>query len=142
MIGQTASAGFQIGVRRTFPVSQEQAWAFLTSPEGLKIWLGELSSLELRVGHRFTTQEGTEGELRVVKPPAQLRMTWQPKGWTKPSTLQVRVIPHEKDPNRATISFHQEKLDDADARERMKKRWEDVSAAIMDRVETTNADRT
>ncbi|WP_372813959.1 hypothetical protein [Paenibacillus sp.] len=39
-VGQTSSVGFQVGVRRTLPLSQEQAWRLLTSPEGLSWWLG------------------------------------------------------------------------------------------------------
>ncbi|MBB6672181.1 SRPBCC family protein [Cohnella nanjingensis] len=134
MRGQTASAGFQIGVRRTYPISPERAWAFLLSPEGLKLWLGELSQLELQAGHRYTTEEGTTGELRVVNPVRQLRMTWQPKGWEQHSTLQIRLIPSSSDPEKTTISFHQEKLRDAHAREAMKRRWEEVAAGIMEKV--------
>lgn len=32
--GLTASVGFQIGVRRTLPVSPERAWELLTAPKG------------------------------------------------------------------------------------------------------------
>lgn len=35
LVGQTVSTGFQVGVRRTFPISPEQAWTFLISPEGM-----------------------------------------------------------------------------------------------------------
>ncbi|GHO46165.1 hypothetical protein [Ktedonospora formicarum] len=45
VIGQTKSVGFQIGVRRTFAISVEQAWNFLISEEGQRIWLGEVFSL-------------------------------------------------------------------------------------------------
>lgn len=134
MIGQTKAAGFQIGVRRTFSVSREAAWAFLLSAEGLKLWLGELSSLELEPGHRYTTGEGNFGELRVVKPLEQLRLTWQRQGWSQPSTLQIRLIPNPSQAGKTTISFHQEKLADAWAREEMKQHWEAVTAAIMEQV--------
>ncbi|MBQ4899763.1 SRPBCC domain-containing protein [Paenibacillus sp. Marseille-P2973] len=136
MIGQTKAAGFQIGVRRTFPVSREAAWAFLLSTEGLKLWLGDLSSLELEPGHQYTTEEGNFGELRVVKPLEQLRLTWQRKGWSQPSTLQIRLIPNPSHADKTTISFHQEKLTDAWAREEMKQHWEAVTAAIMEQVGT------
>ncbi|RCX13305.1 activator of Hsp90 ATPase-like protein [Fontibacillus phaseoli] len=134
MIGQTKSVGFQIGVRRTFPVSREAAWTFLLSPEGLKLWLGDLPSLELEPGHQYITGEGNFGEMRVIKPLEQLRMTWQRKGWAQTSTLQIRLIPNPSHEGKTTISFHQEKLADALAREEMKRHWEAVTAEIMDRL--------
>ncbi|WP_315969970.1 hypothetical protein [Brevibacillus massiliensis] len=36
VVGQTKSAGFQVGVRRTLPVSQERAWELVASVEGLQ----------------------------------------------------------------------------------------------------------
>jgi len=47
-------------------------------------------------------------------------MNWKKKDWENTSTVQVRVIGnHEK----ATISFHQEKLLDNNQREKMKLYW-------------------
>ncbi|MFK7693000.1 SRPBCC domain-containing protein [Paenibacillus sp. HJGM_3] len=141
MIGQTASAGFQIGVRRTFPLTQQEAWDLLLTPEGLALWLGELRSLELEKGHKYCTSEGTCGELRVVKPLHQLRLTWQPENWSSPSTLQIRVIPNPKRADATTISFHQEKLENSVMRERMKERWEDVSAQLLEVAQSIQAKR-
>jgi uncharacterized protein YndB with AHSA1/START domain len=128
--------GFQIGVRRTLPLSKEQAWAFLTSSTGLHSWLGELASLPMEPGHRYLTQDGTSGEVRVVKPLEQLRLTWQRQDWPTPSTLQIRLLP--AGPDKTTISFHQEKLEDMHVREEMKLRWEEVLSymkAMAEKIE-------
>src|ERR1700738_10164 len=61
MIGQTKTVGFQIGVRRTFSISVEQAWDFLTSEEGQRIWLGEACSFPLTEGATYTTPNGAKG---------------------------------------------------------------------------------
>ncbi|MCU6791997.1 SRPBCC domain-containing protein [Paenibacillus sp. WQ 127069] len=132
VIGQTASVGFQVGVRRTLPISQEQAWVFLISSEGLKLWLGDLPSLNLNVGESFRSKEGITGQLRVVKPFQQLRMTWGTKDWEQPSTLQIRLLSDK--PDKTTISFHQEKLDSSNTREQMKLHWEQVLAAITNQI--------
>lgn len=132
-VGQTASVGFQIGVRRTLNLTQEQAWEYLISPSGLKLWLGDLETLNLEVGQAYTANDGTSGELRVIKTYEQLRMTWQRKNWPKPSTLQIRLILGSG--NRTTISFHQEKLTDLNAREEMKLRWENVLSHLADYAE-------
>ncbi|MFD0677988.1 MULTISPECIES: SRPBCC domain-containing protein [unclassified Paenibacillus] len=131
IVGQTASAGFQIGVRRTLPISVEQAWAFLTSAEGVKLWIGDVPSLKFSVGESFTSQEGISGQFRIVKPNQQLRLRWKKVEWPQPSTLQIRLLSTK--PDRTTISFHQEKLDHANTREQMKLYWEDVLDTITEK---------
>lgn len=132
-IGKTAAAGFQIGVRRTFPLSPQEAWDLLASSEGMKYWIGVVDGLELLPGQTFASREGTTGELRVVKPPEQLRMRWQLAGWEHPSTLQIRILPAS--PGKTTISFHQEKLEDMHARETMKKYWDAALDGIRELAE-------
>jgi uncharacterized protein YndB with AHSA1/START domain len=127
IVGKTKSVGFQIGVRRTLPVSQEKAWELLTSAEGLESWLGAGISVMLQPGQKYYSDEGT-GEFRIVKPLQQLRLTWQKEGWQRPSTVQVRLI--AKEANKTTISFHQEHLADEKVREAMKEHWE----AVLDRI--------
>lgn len=131
IVGQTKTVGFQVGVRRTFPISQEKAWELVTSDEGLNLWLGEGTRIILQPGHKYTTKTGG-GEIRVVKPLQQLRLTWQKEGWQKSSTVQVRIISIES--NKATISFHQENLSDQNTREEMKKHWENVLEVIKERL--------
>lgn len=75
-IGQTKAVGFQVGVRRTFPISQEKAWELVTSAEGFELWLGLNTSLILKPGQAYIAKTGA-GELRVVKPLEQLRLTWK-----------------------------------------------------------------
>ncbi|TXK75940.1 SRPBCC domain-containing protein [Paenibacillus sp. N3.4] len=129
-IGQTASVGFQIGVRRTIPLHREEIWELLISPEGRKLWLGEIAEVAFEKGHKFETQEETTGGFRVVKPPEQIRLTWQPAAWPEASTLQIRLLPASQ-PFRTTISFHQEKLVNVQQREEMKKYWEEVINSIQ-----------
>lgn len=135
VIGQTASAGFQVGVRRTLLISPEQAWAYLTSAEGLKLWIGTVSPLSFSEGETFHSAEGISGQFRVVKPYRQLRLRWKKREWAEPSTLQIRLLSNQAD--KTTISFHQENLDHPTMREQMKLHWEDVLAAI--REQTTHS---
>ncbi|MFD0586494.1 SRPBCC domain-containing protein [Paenibacillus sp. GCM10027627] len=123
-VGQTADAGFQVGVRRTLPLSQEQAWQLLTSAEGLKWWIGTAPNLEIREGETFTSAEGVSGQFRVVKPQLQLRLKWERSDWIKASTLQIRLISAVR--GRTTISFHQDRLENPGTREQMKLYWEHV----------------
>lgn len=133
IIGQTKSVGFQVGVRRTFPISQEQAWALITTAEGVHSWLGEGTTIILEAGHKYHSRTGT-GEIRIVKPLEQLRLTWQKEAWSRPSTVQIRILPKER--NKTTISFHQEHLSDQTVREEMKRHWESVLDSIKERAQT------
>jgi uncharacterized protein YndB with AHSA1/START domain len=116
--GQTKDTGWQIGVRRTLPIRHEKAWALITSPEGLKIWLGAGSDVSLSEGGTYQLPDGAQGEVRVWKKNSHLRITWQPKGWPRSSTIQVRTIPKEE---RTTIAFHQEHLPGPDERQARRK---------------------
>ncbi|WP_336774174.1 SRPBCC domain-containing protein [Paenibacillus sp. MMO-58] len=132
IVGKTASAGFQIGVRRTLPISPEKAWTFLTSAEGLRLWIGNVKNLAIEVGETFHSAEGIAGEWRIVKPLQQLRLKWTKPGWEKPSTLQIRLISGH--PEKTTVSFHQENLDHAATREQMKLYWEDVLNEMLQKT--------
>ena len=124
VVGKTKDAGFQVGVRRTFPISLEQAWKYLTSREGIAIWLDAADNFHLIKGATYQAQGGVSGEVRVVNRHENIRVTWQPKQWSQPSTIQVRVIPSGRD--KTVVSFHQEKLPDAAAREQMQLHWTSV----------------
>ena len=121
ILGQTGSAGYEIGVRRTFSISTQRAWELITSSAGLRLWLGDVAELRLEEGLPYETREGASGTIRVVQPGGHLRLTWQPPDWKDPSTIQVRVIPKGED---TTISFHQERLAGGREREEMYHRWQ------------------
>lgn len=106
-IGLTKEAGWQIGVRRTLSVPCPEVWHLLTSARGLRIWLGPVPCLDEARGAMYELDDGTSGEIRVYAPHSHLRLTWQPHGWSRPSTIQVRVIPKG---DRCILAFHQEHL--------------------------------
>jgi uncharacterized protein YndB with AHSA1/START domain len=121
IVGRTKDVGFQIGVRRTFPLTLEQAWKFVTSPDAIKLWLGDLKDFHLIKGHTYQTEDGARGEVRVVNLRENIRLSWQPPEWSQPSTIQVRVISTGRE--KTVISFHQEKLLGPVEREQMRQRW-------------------
>ncbi|WP_195575084.1 SRPBCC domain-containing protein [Paenibacillus sp. 1001270B_150601_E10] len=134
-VGLTASTGYQVGVRRTLLISTEEAWSYLTSADGRKLWIGNVSQPSFTEGETFCSEEGISGQFRVIKPYRQLRLRWEKSEWGEPSTLQIRLLSKQSD--KTTISFHQEHLDHPDTREQMKLHWENVLAAI--REQTTHS---
>jgi len=131
-IGQTKTVGYQVGVRRTYAISQQQAWSLITAEEGMNVWLGGGANIILEPGHQYHTMTGT-GEIRIVKPLHQLRLTWQKEEWQRPSTVQIRIL--FKENNKTTISFHQEHLSNQQAREEMKRYWENILETIKDSIQ-------
>lgn len=125
-VGKTADVGYQIGVSRTLPFSEEAIWGLLLSPEGLATWLG--GPIEVEEGARYTLADGASGEVRIYKPWSHIRLTWQPSGWARPSLIQIRVIPAKTG---TRLSFHQEHLRDGAARTEMKGRWERVIEELL-----------
>lgn len=131
-VGLTKDVGWQFGLRKTFPYSQEYLWDFMFSNKGLKIWIGELKK-GLETKKTYSTREGIEGLVNVFKPYSHIRMDWKKKNWENMSTVQVRIIgSHEK----STISFHQEKLLDNDQREEMKAYWNKKMTEIAKVIKT------
>jgi len=120
-VGQTAHSGYEIGVRRVLPRAAEAVWEVLLSPAGLTTWLG--GPVELREGAAYRLANGTCGAIKVWKPGSHIRLTWQPRDWVQPSTLQLRVLPAK---HGTTVSFHQEQLSGAAARTLMQAHWEQV----------------
>ncbi|XEC93717.1 SRPBCC domain-containing protein [Paenibacillus tarimensis] len=131
-VGVTASAGVQIGVRKTIPVSKEQAWTFLLSPEGLRLWVGDLQSLPLQPKQTYTSKDGVYGRIISVVPYRKIRLSWQRPEWDNPSTLQIYTLTSSS--GKTTVSIHQEKLDDLYIREMMKIHWEDVLNTISEKM--------
>jgi uncharacterized protein YndB with AHSA1/START domain len=124
VLGETADAGFQVGVRRTVPLGAKDAWRLVTSRA--ELWLGDGARLRLEKGARYEAAGGNglpavTGEVRVVKPGDRLRMTWQPAGWKAPATLQVTLEGARE--GKTGLTVHLERLPDARAREAMRARF-------------------
>jgi uncharacterized protein YndB with AHSA1/START domain len=122
--GETADAGFQLGVQRSVGSPAARVWKLIVDEP--QLWLGEGAAIEFRVGERYRVPAGkgslaASGEIRVAKPGARLRMTWQPRGWPAPATLQLALT--ETGTGKTAIRLHMEKLPDAEAREAMRVHW-------------------
>lgn len=126
-VGKTKNTLFEFGLRKTFPLPLPAVWQYLMSPGGIRIWLGESPDFSLVKGATYHTVDGAMGKVTTITPDVNIRVTWQPVGWSKPSTIQVRVIPAG---DKTTVSFHQENLPDAQTRESMLERWKRVTADL------------
>ena len=127
VLGETADAGFQVGVRRTVGLPPAEAWELVVGRPDL--WLGEGAPVSFSPGLRYAVAPGTgilgaRGEIRTVRPGERMRMTWHPDGWPAPANLQITITPATA--GRATIGVHLDRLADAEAREAMREHWREA----------------
>lgn len=133
-MGKTAGAGWQIGVAKSLPYPVTDVWAFLSSKEGVEIWLGPGAVLPRARGATYETSSGTMGELRSFHDLDRIRLTWRPREGDHDSTVQVTVRPSGA---KTTVRFHQEWLSGAEERAEQREYWQDV----IERVDRALAER-
>ncbi|CAN5416586.1 SRPBCC domain-containing protein [soil metagenome] len=100
-VGKTKDAGWQIGVSRTVALSAEECWRVIEDPAA---WLG-----------------GPADDVRSFRPLDRVRVGWNG------TIVQVAITPAKTG---TTVRFHQERLADADERERQRAHWK----AVLDRL--------
>jgi uncharacterized protein YndB with AHSA1/START domain len=128
-VGRTRDAGWQIGVSKTVDRPVEEVWDFITSPEGMAIWLGEGVTVRPERGAGYETAAGIQGETRGFHERDRVRLTWRPADWSHDTTLQLAV--RSAGEGRAMLRIHQERLADADERERQRHHWQGVLTALV-----------
>jgi hypothetical protein len=130
-VGLTKDTGWQVGLRRTFPVPVEEMWDLLISPQGMQIWLGCGEPFELNKGATYQLNDGTTGEVRVVKTLSHFRITRHPPDpdYLRASTIQIRVL---KNKEKTTLVFHEEHLPNQNARSSRKVYYLGVVEKIRD----------
>ncbi|WP_336319496.1 SRPBCC domain-containing protein [Streptomyces lavendofoliae] len=125
--GLTRDAGWEIGVSKTLPLPARAVWEFITGPEGLVLWLGDVrGGLPTERGAAYATADGVTGEVRGYRPGDRVRLTY---GGT---TLQVAVS--EAGPRKSVLRFHQERLAGADERERRRAHWQGVMRRVVEEL--------
>lgn len=129
-VGHTRDAGWQIGVSKTVDHPVDAVWTFITSPEGVAIWLGDGVTVLSEPGVGYETAAGVRGEVRSFRELDRLRLTWQPRDWTHDTTLQLTVS--SAGDGRARLGVHQERLADAAEREQQRRHWQGVVTALVE----------
>ena len=125
-VGKTRNAGYQFGIRRTFPVTVEEAWNLLFSKKELHKWLGEING-ELRQKETYYTRNGQLGLVRVLKPQSHIRLDWKLPHWQNHAILQIRTITTDAG---ATMAVHVERMVNAEQRIEVQQFWQNILSGI------------
>ena len=118
-IGLTRDSEWQIGVRRTIPVSVEKLWEMIISKKGIAIWLGAGPEFKFQVGEEYILTDGTEGRIRVYHPYSHLRISRQPvdPSYDHPALIQIRILASGV---KSVLAFHEEHLPSESERQKRK----------------------
>lgn len=127
VLGQTADAGYQIGVQKTINLPADILWKEMLLGSLLPIWLNDSSNFKPEVGYKFIAGS-ISGEVRTLDERKKIRMRYQDAKNQKPTTLQLYFMPSGQD--KTSLRFHQEKLASQKERQRMKEYWQEVCAKI------------
>jgi uncharacterized protein YndB with AHSA1/START domain len=122
VLGETADAGFQVGIRRTYPMAREELWRRLMEPAAVAIWLG-VEKADIIPGAQYDGG-GVSGEFRTVKPGDRIRFTRVLAGG-RPTTVQLGLSAPVGE--KTAVTFHHEKLADTAEREAMRAHWKGVA---------------
>ncbi len=126
MTGSSRSSGargFNAGAEKAFALSGQQAWKLVTSPEGLRIWLGAVPRTDLKKGPGYHTKDGTVGRFLDVKEGTNICLSWHPRGWESSTTLFISLVSAE---DTTIIRVRHEGLAGKREAERMRSHWEHV----------------
>ncbi|MDJ0763990.1 MAG: hypothetical protein QNJ97_13495 [Myxococcota bacterium] len=128
--GQTADAGFQLGVQRVVPIAQDKLWDLLFSEAGVKTWLGNTGPFTPEPDFALEDDGQTVGEIRTVKSRERVRMVLHPSHLDHPIVVQLTLSCPRNAENKTTLRFHIEKLFNEQEREQMRDHWRSVLDAI------------
>lgn len=123
MIGKTKNAGWQVGIRKTIPLTSDQLWNFITGNQGMQIIIGDTISATNSYNQDRISEKEIQYKITTIVQNSHLRMQWRLPDWKEYSILQIRV--YSTGQNKAVLAIHQEKLVNGNTRAVMKKYWQE-----------------
>jgi uncharacterized protein YndB with AHSA1/START domain len=129
--GQTLKGDYSVTITKAFPLDVKALWNLVTSKKGVTNWLDPMSEFVFRAKSQYEIAGGIFGELRTMKAPQRLRLTWQDMEWEKPTTLQINVIPIRGKKGKSMLVIQHEKLKTAQLKEEMRKRWRKAAERLL-----------
>lgn len=115
-------------VTKTIPISAVKLWKWLISDEGMAFWLKPLSQLSMKPKATYEIAGGIFGEIRTLKAPERIRMTWQDTDWEKATTLQVFIVPRSK--NECLLVFNHDDIPNPKLKEGLRAYWRSIIDGI------------
>jgi activator of HSP90 ATPase len=115
--------GYQVSASKTFAVDTQTMWEYVLSEKGIHTWLGTIDLNNFELQHQLVTLEGIQVKLTVFKMDCHLRFRWQPKHFTRTSTVELRVTNSN---GRAKVIFHHTCFYKIEQVEELRAYWKNV----------------
>lgn len=122
--GQNLKGQWSSTTTKMMPLDQKTLWSWMQSPEALAVWLKPLSEFRFQAKLEFEGEGGIFGEIRTLKAPERVRMTWNDTDWVHSTILQIWMI--RRPLGRSLVVLTHEKLANSRERAQVKARWEQV----------------
>ncbi len=126
--GRNAKGELSVTATKSFSIDSKKMWALLCSKQGQEIWLQPLSPMQIKVGAFFETKDGFFGEIRTMKKGLRLRLSWKDPEWSKPTYLQVFVVPRPD--NKCLVAFTHEKIKEPKVEALLRRRWKQATSSL------------
>jgi hypothetical protein len=126
--GRDLKGNYSTASSRTLKMDQKALWKFVTSKPGAALWLKPLSPVTFVGGATFETEDGFFGEIRTLKSPGRLRLSWHRDAEEKPTILQVNTV--ERPNKKSILVIQHTDIKDRRFRDEMCERWKQVMAGI------------
>jgi uncharacterized protein YndB with AHSA1/START domain len=127
--GQNLKGESSLVASRTFAMAPLAVWKMLESKDGQAIWLKPLSDFEFKAGRVYESEGGVYGEIKTLKKPNRVRMSWQEDGWAKASTLQIALVARPK--GKSILVFQQDGLLSPRLRDDLRERWKEALVGLL-----------
>ncbi len=130
--GRNLKGEYAVTVTKTFYISQKKMWNFLNSLNGLKTWLDTMSPFMLKEKEQFEVYGGIFGEVRTMKKPERVRLTWQDAEDLKKTVVQLYIVPRPGE--KCIVAIQHDKIPNASSKEKLLRRWKSVLNEIQKAV--------
>lgn len=122
--GENEKGEYSITITKTLPIDQKKLWKFITSVEGLNLWLKPMDEFKIIKGAQFEIIGGIFGEIRTIKAPQHIRLRWEDSDWPKKTIVQIFIHPRPK--NKSIFGLTHENLANPRIKERQRAFWKDA----------------
>lgn len=127
--GRNAKGLFSMTATKTFPVDQKTLWKILTSKEGSRLWLKPMSDVDFIPKSTYEVEGGIFGEIRTMRAPERMRMTWHDSDWDKATIIQIYVIPRPG--KKSIIALQQDGITSSQLKDQLRAYWHDALNELL-----------
>ena len=135
ILGQDLKGEYSTASTRTLPIAASEAWKWIWSKPIASKWFPTLEPLVLKKGSVFETPFGFYGQIRTMQAGKKVRMTWTESTWSRPTFLEVQVVP--RGPKKCTFVIQSMAIKTAETHAQLRAHWKQRVALLSEAAPKT-----